>query len=447
MGIHQYHACLRTIVLATAFSWCLEVSLFAQPVTAPALSRPSISTSRQFIVYSSDGNLRSLAAGLAEESKEVWLEVIGPPDQWQMPIYVYFPEEVRRRPRQPFQISIVEGDGSAIRLELVFWDRQILKNPVFPAAILQALAIEFAARTQPPRAGQTMQFAPLWLTEAMVQEVLGKKQPMPGQLLEGVMSGARPPTVAGLFRQRNLPGSVTEQTTFRLLSLALLKTLLNSPEGRQGFRQFCAHPENFDTGAEAIFQSFPSFEGQMQTLERQWALTIARMSFTSRARLLSFVETRRELARILDLQTESAPGRDDSIPLTGADAFMPLARSQGGPRLMMGVVGQLMQLELRSHPLYQPLIREYREIAHNLARRPRSNQRRRVEATNELVESAERFADRIEDAMNVYEVNRAGASDPQFGQMLRLQDEVFQEAPRRDALSLALDAAEARFQR
>lgn len=363
-----------------------------------------------------------------------------------MPVYIYFPDEVRRRPRQPFQLSIVEGDGGAIRLELIFWDRQILKNPVFPTAILQALVVEFAARTQPPRAGETVQFAPLWLTEAMVQEVLGKKQAMPAQLLEGIMSGSRPPSVADILRQRNLPGSVTEQTTFRLLSLALLKTLLDSPEGRQGFRQFCSRPEHFNTGAEAIFQSFPSLDGQMQTLERQWALTVARMSYTSRTRLLSFAETRSELGKILDLQTDSAPGRDDSVSLTGADALMPLARSQGGPRLMMGLVGELMQLEMRAHPLYQPLIREYREITHHLARRSRSNQRKRIEATKELVESAERFAERIEDAMNVFEVNRAGASDPQFGKTLRLQEDVLQETPRRDALSLALDAAEARFQ-
>ena len=124
-------------------------------------------------------------------------------------------------------------------------------------------------------------------------------------------------------------------------------------------------------------------------------------------------------------------------------ALLGLAREQGGAHRLGEIVGELMQLEVRAHPLFQPIVREYREVAHLLIRRPRSNPRQRLEENDALAQQINALGESVNEALHLFEVNRpAPVSRPAPSTRPVSTTADWQPAPRRDALTRAIDAFE-----
>jgi hypothetical protein len=174
-------------------------------------------------------------------------------------------------------------------------------------------------------------------------------------------------------------------------------------------------------------------------------LTLARLALPARTNILTARETRAELDKILAIRMD-VPQKGGSIEtLEGAAALPHVASGPGGQRLAMGIATSLLSLETRANPLWLPLVRSLREIALELARKPRANVRKRINQALETRKLLDECTVQIEDYLNWFEVNRIGRPDPAFAQMFRMQESSFQPAPRTDTLSLTMDKMEALF--
>jgi hypothetical protein len=434
----SFPACAR---LGLAFFLIGSAAAFAQPAAQPILAGTTVSSSRQFTIEAEDPRVRSNCASFVEQIRQVWIEIMGPEaGAWEIPVHVMFPRDQRRRPRAGITLGAITGDGNQTRLQLTVWDPSFVGSIEFAGWIFQALALEFAARATPLE--RSSRLAPPWMTQAWVQTWLARREPVPTQMLEGLLGGSRPPTAASLLRRRSPAGSLAEITTFRILSWSLWRTLAELPDGRRGLRHLVLLLPGTDLNQEEILAAFPSLDNQWDRLERQWSLVLARQAYTNRTRLLSLQETGRELRRLLDLKGEMPVRGGEPEKLEGPVAMQAIARMDGGGHALNRLTNQLVLLETRANPLLAPVIREYREIAFLLTRRPRSNLRPRLESNLELQERVQAWGARINDELNTFEVNRQGPSDPVFQQMLRAQSEAFTPEPRRDAITTAIDLAE-----
>lgn len=399
----------------------------------------STSTSRQFTVFSRDRDLRSRTLDLAERVKKSWLETMRLPDRWAFPILLVFNESGRWRGSDPFAISFLSDGESSFRWQLEIRDSNAANTPEMTAKLFQLLLLEFSTRENPPKPGGSIKLPPLWITEALVQNLLSRRQPPPVQLIENLVNNPRPPTAQSIFRQRSLPSSITEQIVFRLLSYSLLRTLLEAPSGPERLANLLRLPPEGELPDQNILAAFPEWQGNWEILERNWLLTLARLNHTSRTGFLSMRETRQNLIQLLTAQA-SKVNRDGSITeVTGAEAFTLIVREPGGPRTLNHQGGLLLQLEVRAHPLYQPIVREYREILLELARKPKWKPGRRLERVEITRAELDQRTSAMEDHLDWFEANQTTAPDPGFRQILRLQAEVLTPDSRTDVISRSLD--------
>ena len=414
--------------------------LHAQAIPEPA--GQTISTSRQFTITGADRQARSRMASLAEDVRSVWAAALGLSPSWEFPILINFPEESRRRVRQSVALQVLAGDGDTLAFQLTIWDPALIGQPEMAQWILQALAAEYTARYFRPAVNRPFRLAPEWFIQAITQQWLTRRSPPALQLLEGLLNSPRPPTVAGVIRQQAFSGSSAELVTYRLLAQGLLQTLSEAPEGKAGLRELVGRLGEREMDLTAILAAFPSLENA-DRLERQWTLTLARRAVTTRTHLLSFAETVRELQKILSLESELPVKRNEVEALQGPLALLGIAREQGGAHRLGGIVAELMQLEVRTHPLFHPVVREYREICHQLMRRPRSRMRERIEKNMELTDQLRQLGESISEALHLYEVNSpAPVSRPASRSTAPPISTAWEPAPRRDAITRALDLFE-----
>jgi len=438
----------RVFLLLVALHLLSATVLLSRAICAPLDPIPqTTSSSRQFIVFSRDPKLRIATASQLEEIKNVWLDVAGRPDRWEHPILVLFTENplARRGPGNVFLTTLI-GDANRKRLQIDVTDRTQIATPEFAATVFDALAMAAAMDANPNFRAEDFRRPPLWISQGLVQQLLARKNPPPGGLIEGLVQSGRTPSLASVMRQRSLPASLTEQTIFRMLSFALLRTAIESPGGANAMKAYLRSIalNQTDPGMDGFLAAFPTIGGA-ESLERLWMLTLARLALPARTNILTARETRAELDKILAIRMD-VPQKGGSIEtLEGAAALPHVASGPGGQRLAMGIATSLLSLETRANPLWLPLVRSLREIALELARKPRANVRKRINQALETRKLLDECTVQIEDYLNWFEVNRIGRPDPAFAQMFRMQESSFQPAPRTDTLSLTMDKMEALF--
>jgi len=402
----------------------------------------STGSSRQVMVFALEPGPRMKAASEAENLKSSLLRFLRMNDRWEHPLVINVPEDVRRKPREAIQTGVFEGDGSTLKVQIDIYDSSLIGTDAFREAVMQGLLIEMIYRGTTLRAGRNFQRPPQWLVEALLAELQSPNRAnSPAEVAATLAQQDPPANLSHFLRDSNNPTAV-ERTRRRVAGQALLRTLLETPERSAGFLDLLRSvPEERDP-LRQILTAFPSIEGDPERLNRLWSLTLARMALPNRTTMLTAAQTRRELAEILEVEAQVDARSPESPMVQGAAAFPSIARETYGRQRMGELAHALMELELRAHPLYRGVIADYRQIAQDLARRPRSRVDRRLEMATELrVALDSRFSD-IEDYMNWFEVNRLSAPDPDFVNLLEYQFDMLEPEIRRDTITRHLDRLE-----
>jgi hypothetical protein len=198
-------------------------------------------------------------------------------------------------------------------------------------------------------------------------------------------------------------------------------------------------PDFSDSKPEQLLAAFPALQDAAH-LTKLWTLEIARGTLPPRMASLSVEKTNNELMTILAFNAPSNPKKKESPVVSGPLAMPLAARSEGGAFLMRQRSVELLNLEFRGHPLLRPIIEEYRNIATQLAIKPKAKVESRIEETDKIRALLVERHKRITDYLNWYEATQIDISD----KSLLEETTAPPVPPRRDPLSRYLDSIEAR---
>jgi hypothetical protein len=125
---------------------------------------------------------------------------------------------------------------------------------------------------------------------------------------------------------------------------------------------------------------------------------------------------------------------------TGAAALPAMAKSEGGAYLMRQKAAELLALEFRAHPLFKPVIAEYRNIASSLAQKPKKNLEKAIEENGKIHDLLLQRTGKVDDYMNWFEATQLDTLSEEF---LEVTNPPTSER-RSDPISRHLDAIEVR---
>ncbi|MCX7868440.1 MAG: hypothetical protein N2322_00670, partial [Terrimicrobiaceae bacterium] len=288
----------------------------------------------------------------------------------------------------------------------------------FELAVLRALALEFACRESRPREGKAFSMPPSWLIEAVWQDIQSRAEGLPPGLYAKLLEAGPPPKLEAFLRQRPEFMKPTARAIYRAQALGLLGALLASPDGKDGLRRLLVnlHSSKPDD-PRALLAAFPALEKDPGQLVKLWTLSLARASSSGRSESLSAEETGRRLQAILNsIKAPAGVKLPEGLPAQGADLMPALAGESSGRYALARAASELEALELRAHPLWAPVVAEYKSVAAALSRKPRRDAGRRLQAAAELAKALDERMRGVADHLNWFEASRvslpSGAFDP-----------------------------------
>ncbi|MDQ6862150.1 MAG: hypothetical protein M3032_13475 [Verrucomicrobiota bacterium] len=426
--------------IAGFIAFCAIANL-ARSATPPR----SVSTSRQFIVYGADAQLRGAMCDLAEQTKRAALKLLGESDAWKTPIIVNAQLPQAERPELPRARLSFSQTGFGLKLQLDLSIDAEVSGPAVERELLRAVYLEMMYRAAPETpAGTPYVEPPDWLLEGTL--ALG-----PDRSPAGVVGALRAPVESGnivsldqLLRQRPDLLDSPSRALYRAYSAALVAALTDSPEGARRLARFVSELPRASNDPVAEFRAhFPRFGESADQMQKEWTLTVARVAASERYRLLSSDETEQELTRIMHVELRE---KDHAIAAYTLEEFPQFVRVRAAAAALKQVREQLLLLSGRSNPLYRPIIAEYDKIVVELAHGKTKRLPARLAELRATREHLARRMSAIGDYMNWFEATQAHRASGAFREYMKAAELTAErEHHRHDAISVYLDAVEAQF--
>jgi len=403
----------------------------------------SISSSKQFIIYYPDGRVRSRLARKAEDLKGEWLRQFQLEDDWKAPIIIQVVST--RLPDSPrWATNVYESDGGELKVQIDIYDPSLVKGAEFDIEVYRALALEYACRKAPPKAGKVVSQPPAWLLEGLYANALAREEGIPAGLFEMLVKSGPPPKLEVFLKLRPESLDPTSRAVYRAQAMALLRAFLGLPDGAAHLEQYLSSlPAIRSTDAGKLLEKFPELAAQPTNLSKMWTLSLANAAASDRNKPFSMVETQNQLALLLGISAPKDIKKPEAGIVTGPEALPLIARGQAGRFILQQKSEDLLRLELRAHPILRPIVEEYRLIASQLAEKPGKNSDKRIRKNQELQKAVVTRAEAITDFMNWFETSQLNTPSLQFEATTGRDGtaEVFQ---RTDAISRQLDDLESR---
>jgi len=411
------------------------------PAREPARPARTESASGQFVVYSGDVSRRMSLARRAEEAGEEWSRRLPRESDPFPPVIIQDLTGSARPKGSPAAVSrIFEGDGGTQKVQLDIYEASVVASLAFETEVFRALALQEIYRKQNVRAGKAFRLPPAWLPEGLAEEMRVKTNGAPDGVYAAILRSERPPRIEEFFKAKPELMEATSLSIYRTQSQAMMMALEQLPEGPRGLSTFLESLAGGEPGMKTLLAAYPSLRNDPAQLSKLWTLSLARGSTAKRAQLLSLAETNRTLSAILNLSAPSDPKKPDSEIIKGGAALPLIARKEGGPFLMRQKAGELLSLEIRSHPLLKPIVEEYRNITTLLAAKPKKDVSKRLEEAGKIRELLAQRSGRVSDYLNWFEATKL---DMPSGDFLNVTAPP-QAPPRNDPVTNYLDAIEQR---
>jgi hypothetical protein len=421
------------------------VSTLVTGVLAAAPLPRSISSSRQFIIYGEDVPLRGAIADVAERTKASLLGVLQRRDDWKTPIVVnlQFPQaNVPETPRSALQFS---QTGFGLKLQLDLTIEADVNAPSIQRELLRALFLELIYRNHSDIApGTVYTQAPDWLIEGVLAMGAGLEKEALSQALTATVTSGKVMPLEQFLEQKPEQLDSPARLLYRAYSFALLQLLINQAEGPA---RLAAYVDNLSRASNDPLADlrlrFPML-GDGADLGVMWKSSVATFAITGSFQLLSFPETERQLAELLHIRMRDSSGTEKVSQLEKLVGTKLLPAQKAA----LNHTGQnLLLLSTLANPMLQPIVVEYQQIAQLTAagkRKGLAQRLARLKATRTRL--AARMSD-IDDYLNWFEATQLNTKSGAFTDYLKAAGESNEPEPRRrDALSVYLDAIEAKFE-
>jgi hypothetical protein len=409
----------------------------ANPLDVP---RRSVSLSRQFVVYCDDLALRLGLSSFAEETKASVLGALGQSDHWVAPIVITArPQETNRPLLPPSEVTLVEVEGG-FKVELAVKIGADPRDIRLEQQITRAVLLEIAYRNSPSavKGGRAYLDPPTWLVEGLVQMRLSREKGVDASLFQALIDGGKLLPLEAFLAQR--PGHLdsTSRKLYGYYSMSLVQLLSEMPDGRAAMALLLKGLPAGEDPNEALTRRFPALAGTEQSVEKWWALGVARLAAANRYKGFSIAETERRLDALLTLQI--TPQKSDSPKQFALGDFKQYLKHPQARPALRAVTAQLIALGANAHPLFRPIVAEYQGLTTNLARGKTSRVKERLMAAARYRELVLHRMDEIADYMNWFEATQSTTRSTAFDAYLKAAGEpLTASAPRGDAISRYLD--------
>jgi hypothetical protein len=198
-------------------------------------------------------------------------------------------------------------------------------------------------------------------------------------------------------------------------------------------------PSGSATDPSELVRHFPALEADPGLLAKMWTLAIAKVSSAQRVKPMRLEESESALALLIDREALVDPRKPEKGMVKGSAALAAMARSDGGPHQMRLLAEDLLRLEVRVHPLFRPIVEEYRVIVSGLAEKPRKDYRKRLQKNDELRAALGARGGEVSDYLNWFEATQFNSGASTFD----LSTASEPTPARGDAISRILDSMEA----
>jgi hypothetical protein len=432
---------LMRSLLILAGSMASLVAMAQSKLQQPEPLQRSVSSSQQFVIYHSDRALRSRLARKAEDLKEQWLQRSRLGNDWKSPIIIQV-LPLRRMESLPIRTALYESDGGALKVQIDACDSASLNSADFDREVFRALFLEYAYRNVPPKAGKTFHQPPAWLIEGIYEDVVARQEGVATGLYESLIKDESPPKLEAFLKERPEMLDATSRAIYSARALGLFRALLRTQDGAKHLAEYCSSlPFVSPADGTKLLEKFPGLSEQPATLSKLWMLSLADASASNRVMPMSAGETHERLSLILEITAPKDPRAPQSGVVTGPEGLQAVARTDSGRYVLRQKAEDLLRLEVRAHPLFRPIVEEYRLIAGQLAAKPRRNLETRIRKNMQLQRAVVQRVGEMEDYLNWFEAARLDT--PSRGFDSTIHDSSLR-IRRDDPLSRYLDDVEAR---
>jgi hypothetical protein len=419
----------------------LVSALFAGHVLYAAPTEHSVSPSRQFVIYGADAALRGAVSDLAERTKADLLVLLRQRDNWTVPIVVNLQPQQANLPEVPPADVRFGQTGFGLKLQLNLTLSEKLDTSLIERELLRAILLEMIYRKESHvAAGTVFVEPPDWLLDGVLALGPGRDRTY---LVEALTTANKTVPLDTFLRQRPELLDSAGRTLYRAYSFALVQMLVDGRDGGPArLAKYIGHLP--DASNEPLANLSAHFPFLVSDAEQSWQLSLRRLRNFQAYQLLTFAESERRLAELLQIKVSEAKKPDK---LAGLDDFTKRKISPSEKMALNQLSRDLLVFVAEANPVLRPIAREYQQIAALLVRGKRRGIAKRLshlDATRKQL--AARMSD-IDDYMNWFEATQIKKGSGDFTDYLKAVDQSqLSPSKRHDPLSVYVDALEDQFE-
>jgi hypothetical protein len=417
-------------------------------VPRPKPQERALTESGMFSVTGGDGATRSSVALQLEQHKNEFQALIEDKERkFAVPVNVVLTDKPVER---GVAYDLVEV-GGAFALGIRIHPDPGIDHDLLERAALTVLLYERALRSAKPGELEGALVVRPWLVEGLVEARKWRAGRADRRLYEGVFRRSGGFTMDELFELSDRSFQQLDSASrlsFRALSGALVMALLEQPQGKEAFRNFCGEAARFSGEMPVLLRKhFPELNLSEKSLAKWWALTLAKLVQPTLTEVLPVLETERELNTALQFHTRDADGNALD---RGIESWKDIAALDDAERAeaVRPAEDGLVRLSYRCFPSYRPILQEYQQILHDLAEGKDSKIEERLADLSEQRLIRAEHATRARDYLHFFEISRARDLSGEFDDYMRLKKELeLRPRPKRsDRLSDVLETMQKAYE-
>lgn len=404
----------------------------------------SVSSSKQFIIYCDDHLLRARISSFCEETKSSVLSLLSEGDHWKIPVVIRLERAGAAVSGTPVRLQFLETpDGSKIQLDVQVADDPSAVN--LQKQIARVVLLEIAYRDRGGvKAGETYLEAPWWLLEGAVQIIRRRDRGVDTAFFRHLIEGNKLPPVEDFLALREADPGSTAEAVDATCSMCLVQLLIEQPSGRANLARLLKKWSEYSGDSIlALGKQFPALADRAN-LQKWWTVNLARFSAADRYKGLSAEDTDAELQRLLQLDVVvDQVGQKKTFKFS---QFPEFAKLPGAKTALNGLRKNLSTLEARANAILRPVLRDYGQLAHDIARSRLKNASDRLEQIEQYRTLVLHRIGEIADYLNWYEATQIGTRSGAFDSYLKAANDLSaQEARRRNPIAQYLDELQQEF--
>ena len=375
-------------------------------------------------------------------------------DSFKVPVTVEIIDAAKDAPSpaRPVEFGLFNIEDSLSLVIRIHADPGIDNDQLERAAFTVLLYERTLRSMKPSELDDTPLVVRPWLVEGLVEARKWRDGSADRRLYEGVFRRGGGFTMDELFELSDRSFQQLDSASrlsFRALSGALVMALLEQPQGKEAFRNFCGDAARFSGEMPVLMRKhFPDLNLSEKSLAKWWALTLAKLVQPALTEVLPVLETERELNAALQFHTRDADGNALD---RGIEAWKEIAALEAIDRAeaVRPAEDGLVRLSYRCFPSYRAIIQEYQQILRDLVAEKNDHkiEERLAELSEQRLVRAER-ANRAVDYLNFFEISRARDLSGEFEDYMRLKKELeLRPRPKRtDHLTDVLDTMQKAYE-